>query len=122
MGFKGRVFYKVSPCISEEILKMGAAGMHKNELLERIAKLIDQRIHVNYHLYPGNYIAADMYDGLDRFSHCYSAKERDHFAEYLKQQLDKIDLKQKDESFLQKRMLEMYANPLKNKLDAESAL
>jgi len=121
LGFKGRVFYKVSPCISDEILKM-EAGMHKNDLFENIAKLIDQRIHMNYHLYPGNYIAADMLDGLDRFSHCYSAREREHFTAYVKQQLDKIELEQKDEDFLRKRMLEMYANPLKNKRKAESIL
>jgi hypothetical protein len=118
-GFKGRVFYKVSPCISEELTKL-EAGMHKNELFDKIAKLIDHRIHMNYHLYPGNYIAADMIDGLDRFSHCYSEKEREHFTAYLKQQLDKIELSNKDDDFLKKRMLEMYANPLKNKVEAES--
>lgn len=121
MGFKGRVFYKVSPCISDELLKM-EVGMHKNELFEKIAKLMDTRIHRNYHLYPGNYIATDLLDGLDRFTHSYSVSEREHFVSYLKQQLDKIDLKNKDEDFLRKRMLEMYSNPLKNKLEADSSL
>lgn len=117
-GYKGRVFYKVSPCISEDLLKM-EVGMHKNELFEKIAKLMDSRIHLNYHLYPGNYIAADLLDGVDRFSQSYSASEKESFTSYLKQQLDKIDLQNKDEDFLRKRMLEMYANPLKNKLEAE---
>jgi hypothetical protein len=120
LGFKGRVFYKISPCISDEILKL-EAGMRKNELFEKVAKLIDSRVHLNYHLYPGNYIAADMLDGLDRFSNSYSAREKENFTAYVKQQLDKIDLKDKDDDFLNKRLLEMYANPLKNKLDAESA-
>jgi hypothetical protein len=119
MGYKGRIFYKISPCISDELLKM-EVGMHKNELFERVAKLMDTSIHRSYHLYPGNYIAADQLDGLDRFAHSYSATERDHFLLYLKQQLDKIDLQNKDEDFLRKRMLEMYSNPLKNKLEAES--
>ncbi|MDD3907442.1 MAG: acyltransferase, partial [Bacteroidales bacterium] len=83
------------------------------------ADLMDIRIHQNYHLYPGNYIAADMLDGIDRFSQSYSASEKEHFAAYIKQQLDKIDLKNKDENFLRKSMLEMYSNPLKNKLEAE---
>ncbi|MDD2612394.1 MAG: 1-acyl-sn-glycerol-3-phosphate acyltransferase [Bacteroidales bacterium] len=118
IGYKGRVFYKVSPCISEELLKM-EESMHKNELYEKVADLMDIRIHQNYHLYPGNYIAADMLDGIDRFSQSYSASEKEHFAAYIKQQLDKIDLKNKDENFLRKSMLEMYSNPLKNKLEAE---
>lgn len=121
MGFKGRVFFKISPCISDELSKM-ETGMHKNELFEKIANLIDRRIHMNYHLYPGNFIAADMMDGLECFSNSYSAKEKENFVSYLKQQLDKIDIKEKDEDFLRKRMLEMYANPLKNKLEAESNL
>jgi Acyltransferase len=120
-GFKGRVFYKVTPCISGELLEKDA-GMHKNELIEHVAKLIDNRIHLNYHLYPGNYVAADLLDGLDIFSKCYSAKEKDAFVNYLEKQLDKIELPGKDEDFLRKRMLEMYANPLKNKKKAESAL
>lgn len=120
-GFKGRVFYKITPCISDELVKM-EVGMHKNELFEKIANLIDHRIHVNYHLYPGNYVAADMLDGLERFSDSYSAREKENFASYLKQQLDKIDLADKDEDFLRKRMLEMYANPLKNKLKAEKRI
>ena len=119
MGFKGRVFYKISPCISDELLKM-EGSMHKNELFEKIAHLIDQRIHLNYHLYPGNYIAADLLDGMDQFSQSYSASEKEHFITYLKNQLDKIDLENKDEDYLNRRMLEMYSNPLKNKVKAES--
>jgi len=119
LGYKGRVFYKFSPCISNELLKM-EEDMHKNELFEKIAQLMDNRIHRNYHLYPCNYIASDLLDGLDRFSQTYSASEKEHFTAYLKQQLDKIDLQNKDEDFLRRRMLEMYSNPLKNKLEAEA--
>lgn len=119
-GFKGRVFYKICPCISDDILKM-EAGMRKNELFEKVADLIDHRIHLNYHLYPGNYIAADKLDGMNKFSHSYSESEKERFTAYVKQQLDKIDIKDKDEDFLNKRILEMYANPLKNKIEAEAA-
>jgi len=117
-GYKGRVFYKICPCISNELLNM-EGEMHKNELFTKIARLMDNRIHRNYHLYPGNYIATDMLDGLDTFAHCYSVKEKEQFAVYLEKQLGKIDLEGKDEPFLRKRMLEMYSNPLKNKLEAD---
>jgi hypothetical protein len=121
IGYKGRVFFKISQCISDEISKMDE-GMHKNELFDKIAGLIDRRVHMNYHLYPGNYIAADLLDGMDCFSNSYSAREKENFVSYLKQQLDKIELKEKDEDFLRKRMLEMYANPLKNKVEADSKI
>lgn len=120
-GYKGRVFFKITPCISEEIAKMDES-MHKNELFDKIANLIDTRIHTNYHLYPGNYIAADMLDGMDNFSNSYSAREKESFVIYLEQQLQKIDIENKDENFLRKKMLEMYSNPLKNKLKAESVI
>jgi hypothetical protein len=118
MGYKGRVFYKINPCIAEDILNL-EGEMHKNELFTKIARLMDNRIHRNYHLYPGNYIATDMLDGLDTFAHCYSLKEKEHFAAYLEKQLSKIQIDGKDEPFLRKRMLEMYSNPLKNKLEAD---
>jgi len=118
-GYKGRVFYKITPCISDELLKM-EVGMHKNDLFDKVAQLMDKRIHRNYHLYPGNFIAADLLDGLDTFSKGYSESERSRFIAYLEKQLGKIDLPNKDEDFLRKRMLEMYSNPLKNKVEADS--
>ena len=45
--------------------------------------------------------------------------DRQRFEAYLKGQLDKIKLPNKDEAFLRQKMLEMYANPLKNKLAAQ---
>jgi hypothetical protein len=118
-GFKGRVFFKITPCIAEDLLAMEPDVSHRNEWFEKIAHLIDTRIHQNYHLYPGNYIAADLLEGVDRFTDCYSEEEKEQFSAYIQQQLDKIELDQKDEPFLRRKMLEMYANPLKNKLEAE---
>ncbi|MDD4641159.1 MAG: 1-acyl-sn-glycerol-3-phosphate acyltransferase [Bacteroidales bacterium] len=120
MGYKGRVFYSAGACISEEIIKMDAA-MPKKELIEQIAGLLDMRIHANYRLYPNNYIAADLLDEADTFVKSYSRTERERFADYLQKQLDKIDLSDKDETFLRNKMLEMYANPLKNKHKAKAS-
>ncbi|HPB36210.1 MAG TPA: 1-acyl-sn-glycerol-3-phosphate acyltransferase [Bacteroidales bacterium] len=120
MGYKGRVFYRAGACISEEIIKMDAA-MPKKDLIEKIADLMDLSIHANYRLYPNNYIAADLLDEADTFVRSYSRNEREKFTEYLQQQLDKIELPCKDEPFLRRRMLEMYANPLKNKHKAKAS-
>lgn len=120
MGYKGRVFYSAGTCISDEIIKMDAA-MPKKDLIEKIAGLMDVRIHANYRLYPNNYIAADLLDEADTFVRSYSRNERERFSDYLQQQLNKIELPDKDEPFLRKKMLEMYANPLKNKHKAKAS-
>jgi hypothetical protein len=96
------------------------AAMPKKDLIEKIAQLMDLSIHANYRLYPNNFIAADMLDEADTFVRSYSKNEREQFLDYLQQQLNKIELPDKDEPFLRKKMLEMYANPLKNKQKAKA--
>ena len=39
------------------------------------------------------------------------------FEDYLQKQIDKIELPNKDETYLRSKMLEMYSNPLKNHLN-----
>ena len=41
-------------------------------------------------------------------------RDKMRFEAYLQQQLNKIDIPDKDETFLRTKMLEMYSNPLKN--------
>ena len=51
-------------------------------------------------------------------SGCYTGKEKDEFDRYLQSRIDKIDIPGKDESFLRERLLEMYANLVRNQLKA----
>jgi hypothetical protein len=44
--------------------------------------------------------------------------EKLDFEYYLSKQIAKIDIESKDENFLRKKLLEMYANPLINKLES----
>lgn len=46
----------------------------------------------------------------------YTTEDRAFFEGYLKGQLAKIDIPNKDEDFLRERILTMYANPLRNKI------
>jgi hypothetical protein len=45
--------------------------------------------------------------------------EKLDFETYIEKQIQKIDLINKDHDFLKKKILEMYANPLINYLQAE---
>ncbi len=117
-GYKGKVSYYTAGSIETEIDEIADKTQNKAEQFTEVAKLIDKHIHQNYVIYPNNMIAYDMFTGNSRYSGEYNLKEKSAFETYLQQQIDKIDLPEKDETFLKKKMLEMYANPLINKLKA----
>ena len=118
MGYKGRVIYTITGDINDELAQIASQTSNKNEQIELTAKLIDKRIHANYHIYAINKIAYDLLKGEQRFESEYSTMEKLDFEKYLNLQIAKIELNDKDDSYLMKRMLEMYANPLINHLEA----
>lgn len=116
-GYKGRVHFQVAPCINGELEQLDRS-LPRPELFARIAALMDRRIHANYRLYPGNYVAADLQTGTSAFADRYTEADRKRFEDYLEQQLGRIALPGKDIPFLRGKLLEMYANPVKNHLAA----
>lgn len=118
MGYKGRVVYKISPEISSELFDLQEKYPARNELFKAIAQLIDRKIHGNYTIYKVNMIAYDMLHTTERFHQSYSLREKIDFEKYMDKQIEKIDLEEKDMDFLKTKILEMYANPLKNKINA----
>lgn len=116
-GFKGRVHFQTASCINDELAKLDRT-LPKQELFARVSALIDRRIHANYRLYPGNYVALDLMEGSTTRADHYTAEEKQQFIAYLNRQLDRIELPQKDLPFLRGKLLQMYANPLKNHLAA----
>ena len=88
----------------------------RQQVIEKVAKLIDGAIHKAYRFFPGNYVAYDERFGSDRFKDKYSTIEKNTFDNYLEEQINKIDLENKDEEFLRSKMLEMYSNTLVNNL------
>lgn len=116
MGFKGRVIFRLGECINR-CLKTIPVGTGRNEVLNRAAKLIDNEIYRNYAFFPINYIAYDRMSGSDRFRNEYSDEEVAHFDAYLQQQVNKIDIPNKDDDFLRDKIIEMYGNTVKNHLE-----
>ena len=113
-GYKGRVHYACAPCIDDWIATQ--EGLSNAEFFAATARRLDEEIYRNYRLYPNNFVALDLLNnGKDYISH-YSGEDKAQFEQYLQQQIDKIDLPNKDEAFLRERLLEMYANPAKNQL------
>lgn len=110
---KGRVHFTISQLINDQLDQLDP-NMDRNELFAAVASIIDKEIYRHYRFYPNNYVAYDLLSGTRRFSDHYGLKDKKAFEDYLQKQLDKIVIPNKDENFLRKKILEMYANPLKN--------
>ena len=115
-GYKGRVHFQTAACINDELEAL--RGLPKTEVFTRVSKLIDRHIHASYRLYPGNYVAYDWLNGESRMADRYTPEEKAKFEAYVQKKLDLIDLPDKDEAFLRKCILTMYANPVVNHLKA----
>lgn len=115
-GYKGRVHFQTAACINDELEAL--RGLPKTEVFTRVSELIDRHIHASYRLYPGNYVAYDWLNGESRMADRYTPEEKAKFEAYVQKKLDLIDLPDKDEVFLRKCILTMYANPVVNHLKA----
>jgi len=115
-GYKGHIHYHASEVIDEKI-KAIDRNLPANAIYDQVAGIIDRAIYDGYRLFPCNYIAADTVLGENRFNSEYNTREKRKFMMYIEKQLSRIDLPNPDIDFLKGKMLEMYANPLFNKLN-----
>ncbi len=119
MGHKGRMNFAITSCINGELDKLG--DVHdKAELLQSVIDIIDKQIHLNYRIYPGNYIAYDLYYKTDRFADEYTHEQKAKFKCYIDNQITKLgELTAEDRVFVYDKMMLMYSNPLKNQIEAQ---
>ncbi len=115
-GYKGRVRYTCAAPINTWIDEL--SDLPKTEWFKILAERMDCEIYRGYTLYPCNYIALDELEGTNTYVDHYTKSDQERFEKYLAGQLAKIQLPNKDEAFLRERMLTMYANPLRNYLNA----
>jgi hypothetical protein len=115
-GYKGRVRYTCAAPINTWIDEL--SDLPKTEWFKILAERMDCEIYRGYTLYPCNYIALDELEGTNTHVDHYTKSDQERFEKYLAGQLEKIQLPNKDEAFLRERMLTMYANPLRNYLNA----
>lgn len=115
-GYKGRVAYRLAQPVNVWIDSL--AHLPKAAFFTAVAERLDQTIHAGYTLYPGNYAALDLLQGTDSFASHYTPEEKAKFEAYLASRLPLIELPEKDEPFLRRCILTMYANPVINHLKA----
>jgi hypothetical protein len=119
LQFKGRIHFQATPCITPMINQ--SETENRAEIVHEASQLIDHAIHRNYCIFPCNYIAFDHVEGTQRFVEKYTADDVEKFDAYLATQLNRAveaigDVTEEELQFMRHKMLEMYANPLKNKL------
>lgn len=122
LGLKGRVHFAIGECINPGLNQI-SPDSERQEVVKLTCSLIDRTIHRGYMIFPINYIAYDKITGTDRFIDHYTDEEIKMVDNYIDGQLAKIDLEgltDDDYDYMRRMMLQMYANPLTNKLRAES--
>lgn len=112
---KGRVHFRFGKPINK-LLEYIPDTTPKNELLEKVAQIIDHEIYRNYSFFPWNYVAYDMMTEGHRFSEEYNKEDSIAFKNYLQQQVNKIDIPNRDDAFLRDKIIMMYGNTVKNSL------
>lgn len=112
MGKKGKVHIGFSHSINDDLEEL-RTDENKNRLYQAVAEILDKRIHKNYKLFSTNYIAFDLLNKSGRFTDFYSHEEMGRFQEYM---LEKTRAISGEKEVLQRLFLEMYANPVTNKL------
>ena len=109
LGNKGRIHIAAGKPISGEVLRdIEARSGSVNEQLQNITAHIDRRIHVNYKLWPANYIAFDLLNSSSLFEEHYTAKQKRQFERRLTRRVDFKNALEVNSYLL------MYANPVIN--------
>jgi phospholipid/glycerol acyltransferase len=110
LGQKGRVHISVGQPLYDQIDTIEATHQHLNKQLQALAECLDKAIHQQYKLFPANYIAYDLLNDTSIYKEYYNEKDFRRFERRMNNRSNSEDLSQK-------KFLEMYANPVKNKFD-----
>lgn len=127
LQYKGRVHFEIGRCINDELDKIDRTA-DRIEAAKKICSIIDCNIHLGYHIYPVNYIAYDILHNENKpslYHEFYTEEDKAAFETYIEKQLDKVtlpdsEISELDRAYMREMMYNMYANPLKNKVQASS--
>ncbi len=108
---KGRIHIQFGQPIAEDVLHRIAEEHSMNERLRLLAEQIDIEIYKSYKLFPGNYIAYNLYFKTSKYSNKYNESEKEAFLELTHQRLKLVNEDIEDSMIL---WLKMYATPVYN--------
>jgi len=109
IGQKKHIHIHVGDILDKELDKIDKDFDNTNKQVQALAQTIDDSILQSYKLWPTNYIASDLLNKSNTYSHFYTENEKSLFERRLEMKIDEKN-PQMVESFLA-----MYANPVVNK-------
>ncbi|CAM3954854.1 1-acyl-sn-glycerol-3-phosphate acyltransferase [Flavobacterium branchiophilum] len=109
MGQKKHIHIHVGQVLDHEIDAIENQVDNPNKQIQALAQAIDASILSNYKLWPTNYIAFDILNKTNQYSHQYTDNERSLFERRLEMRIDDKN------PIAYERFLNMYANPVVNK-------
>ena len=116
LGPKRRIHIHVGDVINKEMDTIKAEFDNSNKQIQALAQVIDDSILSTYRLWPTNYIAYDIVNQTNTYSHLYSENEKSLFERRLEMRIDH------NNPLVLQSFLAMYANPVVNKLRYENAV
>lgn len=110
MGQKKHIHLHIGKVLDTEIDRIVAENDNSNKQIQALAQEIDDAILSNYKLWPTNFIAYDIVNKSNAFSHFYTESEKSLFERRLEMRIGT------DNPVALDGFLAMYANPVVNKL------
>ena len=115
MGQKKRIHLHIGKVLDTEIDRIITENDSSNKQIQALAQEIDDAILSNYKLWPTNFIAYDIVNKSNAFSHLYTESEKSLFERRLEMRIGT------DNPVALDGFLAMYANPVVNKLKYTNA-
>lgn len=116
IGQKKRIHIHIGDVLETEINDIKENFDTSNKQIQALAQVIDDSIVSNYKLWSTNYIAYDILNNTDTFSYLYTENEKLLFERRLEMRIDHIH------PVAKQGFLDMYANPVVNKLKHTNAV
>lgn len=116
IGQKKHIHIHIGDVLDSELDKIASEVDNSNKQIQALAQVIDDSILMNYKLWPTNYIAYDILNKSNQFSSFYSENEKSLFERRLEIKIDQ------NNPVALEGFLNMYANPVVNKLKYQHAI
>lgn len=113
VSMKGRIHLNIGDKINNSLDQIDR-GLRKNDLLQEIAKMIDQQIHKNYKLWPSNYYAYDLQNNTNQFADKYNQETIKIFNQRLK---SAQNITNGNNEKAKQLFINLYANPVVNQIN-----
>jgi 1-acyl-sn-glycerol-3-phosphate acyltransferase len=115
MGQKKRIHIHIGDVLNTELDQIALENDNNNKQIQALAQAIDDSILTTYKLWPTNYIAYDILNKTNTYESFYTENEKKLFEKRLDIKIDQ------DNPIALEGFLNMYANPVVNKMKYQNA-